>query len=302
MPIPLYIWLALASAVCLGSYSLAVKLQLRYRLCSPLLITLGSCAAAGIMALPPLLAFRPAVAPQAAPALAGLVALTISSHLLLSMALQEGDASTVVPLLGLKIPFTAVLSALFFRELYPPSVYVAVVLSAAAVMLFGAGKPAPAQGGRGRHPAVGLALAVLAALSYSTADLFARQALRTMTPGGLILWTNVLVGILCAALMALPRFRLYRLGRVEYASFLLNGFLLTAGIGLFFVSMNLSGLITIPNILLAVRGFFAIAAGFALQRFLRIPIEKQTAAIYLLRLLGAVLLFVSLTLILLRGQ
>lgn len=302
MAIPLYIWLALASALCLGCYSLAVKLLLRYRVCSPLLITLWTSLAAGALSLPVLAALHPGVPLRSAPALAGLVAATISSHLLLSIALQEADASTAVPLLGLKIPFTAVLSAVFFRELYPPVVYLAVVLSAASVMLFGVGRPAPAVGGRGRHAAVGIGLSVLAALSYSVADLFARQALRDLNPWHLILWANVLVGAVCGGLLLLPRFRVYRLGRLEYGGFVLNALLLTGGIALFFASMNVSGLITIPNIILAVRGFIALAAGFAFNRFLHIHIERQTATIYLLRTIGAVLLFVSLSLIILQSR
>jgi drug/metabolite transporter (DMT)-like permease len=112
----------------------------------------------------------------------------LSGHLPLALAMQEGDISTVVPLLGLKIPFTAILAFFFLGEVYPTIVYAAVAVAAIAAALFGIGRQAKAQGGHGTHTVVGVLLAASSALMYSIGDIFVKKSLGYIEPLQSILW------------------------------------------------------------------------------------------------------------------
>jgi hypothetical protein len=78
--------------------------------------------------------------------------------------------------------------------------------------------------------------------------------------------------------------------------------LLAGGIALFFVAIRLSGLVTIPNIILAARGFVALGVGYVLNRLMKFPIERQSDRVYRLRLVASILLFAGLSIILLAGR
>ena len=187
MKIEPYILLALLSALLMGLYSVSIKLFVRYRICSPALVTIGYCISAGILSA--LLIFVKGYHFHSSiTTLLVVVAITtLCGQLLLAFAMQEGDASTVVPLLGLKIPFTATLAFLFLGESYPASVYFAVVIAASAVIMFGLGKPAKAQGGHDKHPIVGVLLAIASAMTYSVGDIFTKKSLVFIEPIPLIL-------------------------------------------------------------------------------------------------------------------
>lgn len=85
----------------------------------------------------------------------------------------------------------------------------------------------------------------------------------------------MLIGVVFGLLWFMPQLRQYRLERADYAAFALSGLLLAGGVALFFVAIDLSGIVTIPNIILALRGFVALAAGYALNRLMKLPIERQ---------------------------
>lgn len=102
---PDFVLFAILSAVALGAYSVLIKTLLRYRVCDAGLVTWGLGIATGIISLVVVLAGRqpfPAEVPFLTVILA---AIALGGHGLLSRALQDGDASTVVPLLSLKIPW-----------------------------------------------------------------------------------------------------------------------------------------------------------------------------------------------------
>jgi drug/metabolite transporter (DMT)-like permease len=300
MKIEPYILLALLSAILMGLYSVSIKLFVRYRICSPALITIGYCIAAGVLSAFFVYAKGYHFPPAAITFFIVVAITTLCGHLLLALAMQEGDASTVVPLLGLKIPFSAILAFLFLGESYPASVYFAVVIAAVAVILFGLGKPAKAQGGHDKNPAVGVSLAIASALTYSIGDIFTKKSLVFIEPLQLILWVNIIIAIPCTGLLYLPAFKKYTIKPIDIAGFVLCAALVTTGIALYFASIKTSGKITTPNIILATRGFIVLLAGFILNKMLRIPIERQSNNIYILRLVATCMLFAGIAIILLQ--
>lgn len=291
---------ALIAALSLGMYSVLAKVLVRYRLCDPGLVTWGIGLGTGAVSLVILLIHPYPFPREALWYLILMAGVVLLGHWLLSKAMQEGDASTVVPLLSLKIPFTAILSIWMLRETHPASVYLAVGVSALGVALFGIGRQQKAQGGYGRHPLLAVALACGSALAYALFDQITKLGLAHAEPLPLAVWMNVMVGGLCLALMSRKHYRRYRIRGVDWALFLLGGVLMMAGSWTFLAAIQKADGVTIPNILLGTRGFFALAMGFALGRAIKIPMERQSGMIYLLRLVGTLLLFGGILLVLLK--
>jgi hypothetical protein len=95
-------------------------------------------------------------------------------------------------------------------------------------------------------------------------------------------------------------FKKYIIKPIDIVGFVLCAAMVTIGIAFYFASIQTSGKITTPNIILASRGFIVLLAGFILNKMLRIPIERQSNKIYVLRLIATCMLFVSIAIILLQ--
>lgn len=184
-------------------------------------------------------------------------------------------------------------------ERHRPAVYVAAGAAALGVAMFGLGRQERAQGGYGRHPTLAMVLACLSALLYALLDVVGKQALEHTSPLRLVLWVNVIVACPCVMMWFHPYYKKYSVAKRDLALFGLGGGLMLGGMLSFFRCLHLSDGVTIPNIILSLRGFFALLIGFTLAQALRIPMERQTKAIYMLRLLGSLLLLLGLTIALL---
>lgn len=296
---PTYIWFALLGSLALACSALLVKIIVRYRLCNPGLITWGAAAASGLIGMAVLAAFPRFMPGQAIGPTFGLAACLTVGSWLLNKALQEGDVSTVAPLLGTKIVFTSFLAFLIFDEQYGPAVYIAVAASGVAVACFGLGKPAKAQGGYGKHPAVSMVLACLASLAYAGADQFAKLGMAHTDFVTVTVYSSILSGLAGVIFMLRRHYRRYRLGKIEYIMLTGTGGLFFCGMLGLYVAFSMSGGVTIPNVILGTRGMFVLIVGYILSRAMHTPMELQPVRIYLLRAAGTLLLFVALLLILL---
>jgi len=291
---PDFVLYSILAAIALGGYSVLIKIILRYRLCDAGLVTWGLGIGTGIVSLIVLIVGKYTFPTDALLATIKLAALALGAHWFLSRALQEGDASTVIPLLSLKIPLVAVLSIFILGEHHTPRVYLAAVVAAIGVAMFGVGRQERAQGGYGRHPFLAITLAFMSALLYALLDQAAKQTLAYTSPVKLALWVNIMTACACLIMLLHPHYRPYRLARLDLVLFLLGGGLMFGGIMLFFHALDLSDGVTIPNIVLGTRGFFALLIGFTVGQALKIPMEKQPHKIYLLRIVGSILLLTGL--------
>ncbi|MDK1032611.1 MAG: EamA family transporter [Planctomycetia bacterium] len=295
-----YFLLALAGAICLSVYALMSKAIIRYRICDAGLVTWGMGLGAAIASGAALLFVS---APFPSPALVplmGMVATALVGHWLLNRGLQEGDASMVVPLVSLKIPITAALAFVVLHEAHSVWIYGAVALSAAGVALFGMGKQEAAQGGHGRRPSFAITLACLASLAYAVSDQFVKLGLDAGNNAvAIILWNNILTGVVCAALLMRPAYRRYKVKALDVLLFLIGGTVFAAAVWFLFTSFERADGVTIPNIVLGCRGFLVLGIGYGLNKVLRVPIERQRGVIYLLRAAGTVLLFLAILIVLL---
>lgn len=291
---PDYVLLSILAAIALGGYSVLTKTLLRYRFCNAGLVTSGLAIATGLVSALVLLAMRSSFPTEVTVSTLCLAVIALGAQLALSLALQEGDTSTVVPLLSLKIPLVAVLSLFILGESHPPGVYGAAAIAALGVAFFGVGRQQKAQGGFGRHPVLAVALACLSALLYALLDQVAKRALSQTNPLVLALWVNLVAGCICLPMLLRPHYRKYRLSKADLLFFAVGGVLMCGGIASFFGALHFSDGVLIPNIVLSTRGFFALMMGFTLGQALKIPMERQPKSVYALRTAGSFLLLAGL--------
>jgi drug/metabolite transporter (DMT)-like permease len=292
-----YVWLALAAALALALSALVSKVLLRYRLCNAGLVTWWLVAGTAVVSAAVCAGLRLPFPLKSWPYVIGLAIVLVTSTGVLNKALQDGDASTVVPLLGLKIPFTGIISWLLLKEKISPVLWMAVFLSAGAVALFGAGRQQAAQGGYGRKPAFSIVLAIGAAFLFSVADVSARIASMRIETVTLVLWANMVSAPVAVVMVYSGKYRKYRVGRVDLLLFLLYGALVTVAMWALYYSFTLADSVVLPNVITGTRGLFALFVGYIFSKAAKVPMERQAGLIYAYRAAGTALIVVSLLLL-----
>jgi hypothetical protein len=277
----------------LAARSLVSKSLLRYRICDSGLVTWGIGLAAGLLGGAVWLVLRPPFPWRAVWPILGVVATVQAASWFVNRAIQEGDLSTVAPLLSVKIPMAAVLAFLVLGETYGPATYGAVGLAAAGAVLFGVGRPRPAQGGHGTPPVVAILLACAGAAAFAMADQFAQLGLNRSEGLGFLLWTLMLRGAFCGVMIARPAYRRYRVTGLDWLLFLVGGGVTVGALGSLYQAFRVSDSVTLTNVILGMRGLFGLFLGATLGRLLRVPLESQPARIYFLRAFGTGLLFLA---------
>ena len=291
------IGISLASAAAFAVNALIGKMLLRYRICDAGLVTWGTAVAMGLVSLVVLAVTRPPFPIEVWPLLLALAVVLLSAGWAVTHAMQEGDPSTVAPMLGAKVPITAILAFFVLGEVHSATVYVAVVCAAGAIVCFGLGKQEKAQGSHGLGPAVPIVYACVAAAFYAVADQIAKLCLAHVTSWSLVLWSSLIGSALASLMLTRKVYRQYRVKPVDVLLFLGRGVLLVVAVGLIYIAYELVDGVTIPNVILSVRGFFVLVAGFLLGRVQKTPMEHQPNTIYLARTVGTVLFLVSILLV-----
>jgi len=294
-----YAYYAFGSAAGLAGLSLIAKTLVRYRICDAGLVTWGMGTGAGVAAGVVWLVLRVPFPTPAVWPLLGVVAAAQMALWAVNRALQEGDLSTVVPLLSLRIPLAAAMAVVFLGETHGLGIYGAVVLSCVGVALFGVGRPLTAQGGHGTRPAVPIVIACAAAAAFALSDQFAKLGLDRSDALDLLIWSLMLRGVFCAAMLARPTYRQYRVALRDWGMFLVSGGLSVAALGCLYEAFHLADGVTLVNVILGTRGLFGLVLGAVLGRVLRVPLEKQPVRIYVLRAVGSGLLFAAVLIVLL---
>lgn len=293
--------IAVLAAFGFALYGLLFKVMLRYRVCSASLVGWSITLAAGAVAAAAMVVDPPRWQPGFWPPMLGMSAFWLLGIWLLARAMQEGDVSTVMPVMGAKIPITAVLSWLLLGEQHGLAVYLAVALAAGGVVLFTVGAQQATPGGRAPSQTAGVLLACGSALSYSLSDILGKVCIDHSNPLTVTFISAALSGAVCLPILMLPRYRVYRIARLDVLLICAGGAVLVPSmLGLFWAFGQIG--VTIPNILLALRGFFLLVIGYLLgrTRWLPHPIETQSRGVYLLRLAGTAILFASVLMIVLR--
>jgi drug/metabolite transporter (DMT)-like permease len=282
---PAFAWLTLAAALAQAlGFLLSKRLWLYAR--DPWQVAVSSqlaVAAGAALALPFVglggLAREPL-------ALAGVVACALSGQVLFAQALRHGDASFVVPMLGLKLFAVAGLTALLLSERYGPGVYLGAAGAFASLFLLSDGTL------RGSVPS---ALYVSgASVLFGAADTLLMYCLRSgLTVLETGVYTMVLPALLLGPLAAYLTPRRWPMSRPlaatlgAYAAFQLVGFVLMMA------AFALARGATLVNIVQSARGVFVVAVVYLLGRAGVRGIERLTRAQLRTRSAGAALMAVS---------
>lgn len=216
-------------------------------------------------------------------------------YVTLLRAIRIGDASFVVPLIGIKIFFIAGLSALFLAETYGPLVYVGGVGAMVGMFLLGDGR----LDGNPRA----LALMLFTTFCYALTDIFLVRLFRagfgTLEVMVYLFVVSALLLVPFAAATLRGRFginRRFAAGLLVYGSAQLLG-------GVFLMwSFALAKGATMVNIVQSARGLFAVGVVWLITRAGLDGMEQLTRRQYLLRAGGAGLMTLSISLAILASR
>lgn len=219
-------------------------------------------------------------------ALAGVVGCALLGQVLFAQALRHGDASFVVPMLGLKLFAVAGLSALFIGERYGPGVYLGALGAFVSLFLLSDGTL------RGSLSS-GLYVTGASAL-FGGADTLLMYCLRSgLSVFETGVYAMVLPALLLGPLAAYLTPRRWPMSRPLAATLGSYAVLQLGGFVLLMMSFALAGGATLVNIVQATRGMFVVAVVYALGHLGVRGIEQLTGAQLRTRSAGAALMAVS---------
>jgi len=234
--------------------------------------------------LPPTAAWPPLLAAAAACALA---------YAFLYCALSAGDVSSVMPLMGSKVLFSAMLAPLLLNEPTHWTLVVAAVLVVIATAALSYSPTTKRQSAFNLKPVV---LMLISCVVFSVADVFIQRTLPYLDSTNFLVWYNLLVAVIGAPLI-LPLLRRRRLAiRLKMPAVLLiiaaAAFLVVATL-LFIMCFRISNSIVIPNILMSTRGLFIVLLTALLSRCGWLALDTQSASVYAWRFAASLLILVS---------
>ncbi|MBC7161309.1 EamA family transporter [Immundisolibacter sp.] len=291
---PSYVLLTLAAAWLHAiSFTLAKRLWVYSR--DPFQISILSQVACGLLAALALPWAGFDVVAQMPGTLAAIGVCVVAGQVFFILALRHGDASFVVPMLGLKLFAVAGISAVLLGETYEPLVYVGAAGAFASLFLLSDGK---------LKGSLRSALFVTAAaLLYGVTDVLLVGAIRAgVSPLEIGVYSLLVPAFLTlpVTLTLLPgRWRVgLPFGRAlgSYAAIQI------AGMVFLMMAFGLAGKATIVNIVQTSRGLWVLAVVYGMGRLGMAGVERLTGAQYRKRAVGALLLMASLSLAVLAHQ
>ena len=283
-----YVLLTLAAAWLHAlSFALAKRLWVYSR--DPFQISVLSQFACGLLAALALPWMGINAITQIPGTLAAIGVCVVAGQVFFILALRHGDASFVVPMLGLKLFAVAAFSALWLGETYEPQVYVGAVGAFVSLFLLSDGKL--------RGSLRSALLIIGAALLYGITDVLLVGAMRA----GISPLEIGVYSVLVPAALTLPvtltllpgRWRVSKpFGRA------LGGYATIQIIGMVFLMLafGLAGKATIVNIVQTSRGLWVLVVVYCMGRLGVASVERLTGAQYRKRAMGALLLMASLAL------
>ena len=213
------------------------------------------------------------------------------------LAFHKGDISSTGPLMGLKIPFVAIVSYLLLGERHGGLVYLGVFLSMVSVALLSWEH----RKGVKAKPAIGIPVLfmTMATMLYALSDTLSRVVLREIDSWNFSSYFLVVNALFSLSLYPFIRNRPEMKLTLRTGVYLLGIAFLALGLTVFFyLSVKMGDNITVPNILLSSRGVLVVLATFVLSHLAKNPVlESQNRRTYAIRFVGAVLMSVAVALV-----
>jgi drug/metabolite transporter (DMT)-like permease len=211
------------------------------------------------------------------------------------LALRHGDASFVVPMLGLKLFAVAGFSALWLAETYEPLVYLAAAGAFASLFLLSDGKF--------RGSLRSALFVTAAAVLYGITDVLLVGALRAgLSPLQVGVYSLLVPPLLTLPITAALLPGRWRVSRPFARALAVYASVQIAGMVFLMLAFGLAGRATIVNIVQTSRGLWVLAVVYVMGRLGIAGVERLTGAQYRTRAVGAVLLTASLALAILAHR
>ncbi len=203
------------------------------------------------------------------------------------LALHRGDVSVATPVLGTKVIFVVLFSALLGTERITAIWWFAALLTAVGTALLGYGA------GRARHFATSLAYGFSAAAAYALTDVFCQMWAPAWGFGYFAPTMFGTMALLSLTLIPLFRSPLRALPRRAYRWLIAGGVLLAVQSSGVAYSIIVHGSATRTNILYNTRGIWSVVLVWIVGHWFANKERDQGRAIMLRRLCGAALLLVA---------
>jgi drug/metabolite transporter (DMT)-like permease len=291
---PSYVLLTLAAAWLHAiSFTLAKGLWLHSR--DPFQISILSQLACGLLAALALPWAGFEALAQMPGTLLAIGASVVAGQVFFILALRHGDASFVVPMLGLKLFAVAGFSALWLAETYEPLVYLAAAGAFASLFLLSDGKF--------RGSLRSALFVTAAAVLYGITDVLLVGALRAgLSPLQAGVYSLLVPPLLTLPITAALLPGRWRVSRPFARALAVYASVQIAGMVFLMMAFGLAGRATIVNIVQTSRGLWVLAVVYVMGRLGIAGVERLTGAQYRTRAVGAVLLTTSLALAILAHR
>ena len=289
----LLLFVGVTSGLSHSIYSAISKSLLKHRIREPFLFFLYvSVLQAGITPLLWLFV-RPAI-----PSLLGWIPLLLAgitgivAFLFLYKALSDGDASSVMPIMGSKVIFAGFLATYMLNEKHTWATYSAAILVATSIGLL---SYSPSNNRKSKFPLRPIFLMILCSIVFAFTDNYITRSLRYIDSYNFIVFYNLIIGIGSLALIPYLKRKNVPLllpGK-DILRTLISAFFLVISTLLLTISFKIADGVVIPNILVSTRGIFIVIISAVLSNRRSTLLETQTREIYLLRFVASSLIIFS---------
>jgi len=215
-------------------------------------------------------------------------------HYCFVLANRYGDASFVVPMMGMKVFFVALFAAIWLDEVYSVWVYVGASGAVVGIFFLNDGK---------RHGSVAALLLVLGnCVLYAATDIFIVRLFRAGFSAYEVMVYLFLGGALFMIPLAMVRLRgQWRINRPFMGGLVLFGIAQAGGGILLMIAFGLAQKATMVNIVQSSRGLFAVIAVYIISRIGIKGLEVLNTGQYLSRGMGSAMIAGSIVLALLAA-
>ncbi len=216
----------------------------------------------------------------------------VAGYLFLYMALQCGDVSSVMPIMGSKVIFAGLLAIPLLHEKHTWQVYIAVFLVAISIAVL---SYSPSRGGTSKFPLKPIVLMTICCVIFGFTDILIKRSLAYLDSYNFMIYYNFIVGVL--SLCVIPYVQKKRvplmLKGMDLRLSFYSAVSLVAATLLFTVMLKMSGGVVVPNILQSTRGIFIVVISAVLTHRGSTMLETQSRNVYALRLAASFLIVVS---------
>lgn len=223
----------------------------------------------------------------------------VIGFLFLYMALSDGDASSVMPIMGSKVIFAGFLAVFMLNENHEWTMYGAAILVAISIGIL---SYSPSSAKKNKFSGRPIFLMILCSIVFAFTDNYITLSLKYVDSYNFMVYYNIIIGV--GSLAVIPYIKKKKvtllLAGKDVWWILSSAIFLIVATLLLTVSFKIAAGVVIPNILVSTRGVFVVIISAVLSHHGSTLLETQTRKIYLLRFVASSLIMLSIWIVLSR--